>query len=415
MNSSRVFATGIGQAETEQFESLAAQQLRAGFPWLRFRQPLEREFRQSYRDQIHGQLRFNLWLSLLLVGIFFTIGYVAFDHNLNAGLDRLRAAVVLPSLVLALAVLHSRYYLRVFDPLMQVLAPAFGICVVIEAMIAAEQGVSVFSVMVLTLIGLYLMVGLLFYAALRTGLIMCIAYGIGAVYVKVPADQIVYHLVVLVAANIVGGTVCYALEKVHRTHYLEARLLTEMACRDGLTGIYNRRMLDEHLDKAWQQAGRERVPVALLLVDIDCFKSYNDYFGHQAGDECLKQVAHRLIHCARRPLDFSARYGGEEFAIVLYDANRDYVQELSQQIHSSVRQLQLTHPASTVDTQLTVSIGAACVLPQTDRSRFGLVQLADEALYAAKDAGRNRTVLMDKEYSDLATGSFRNRSTAASG
>jgi diguanylate cyclase (GGDEF)-like protein len=185
-----------------------------------------------------------------------------------------------------------------------------------------------------------------------------------------------------------------------------------MACRDGLTGIYNRRMLDEHLDKVWQQGGRERVFVALLLVDIDYFKAYNDYYGHQAGDECLKHVAHTLNHCARRPLDFTARYGGEEFAIVLYDARREYVDELMRQIQTSMEGLALKHPASPVNKQLTVSIGAAWVLPTPERTHFGFIQLADEALYEAKGAGRNRAVVMDKEYEELSTGSFRTRSAA---
>ena len=250
---------------------------------------------------------------------------------------------------------------------------------------------------------------MLFYAALRTALIVMVAYVLGAPLMNMPSDQALYNLMVLVVANVLGATVCYGLEKVQRTNYLEARLLTEMACRDGLTGIYNRRMLDEYLDKVWQQAGRERVSVALLLIDIDYFKAYNDYYGHQAGDECLKHVARALAQCARRPLDFTARYGGEEFALVLYDARRDYVEDLTRRIQASMASLALKHPASPVSEQLTVSIGAACVLPTPERSRFGFVQLADEALYDAKGTGRNRVVIMDKEYAELSTGSFRNR------
>jgi diguanylate cyclase (GGDEF)-like protein len=185
-----------------------------------------------------------------------------------------------------------------------------------------------------------------------------------------------------------------------------------MACRDGLTGIYNRRMFDEHLDKAWQQAGRERVFVALLLVDIDYFKAYNDRYGHQAGDECLKNVGRALGQCTRRPLDFTARYGGEEFAIVLYDVRRDYVEEQMRQIQQSIAGLAIEHADSSAAKQLTVSIGAAWVLPRIERSHFGFIQLADEALYEAKGTGRNRTVLMDKEYEDLSTGSFRSRASA---
>lgn len=405
--------TTQGAATEVDFESHAAQQLRRGFPWLRFKQPLENEFRFAHRGQIRGQIRFNLWLGFALICAFFAISHFTLGRELNEGLDPVRVLSVVPALLIVLGATYTRFYLSAFDRLVQIVAPLFGISVVIESLIAARYGVSVFAVVVLMLIGVYLMVGMLFYAALRSALAIFIAYCIAVPMFNLPTEQWVYNLVVLLATNIVGGTVCYALEKVHRTNYLEARLLTEMACRDGLTGIYNRRMLDEHIDKVWQQAGRERVAVALLLIDIDYFKAYNDYYGHQAGDECLKHVAKALAHCARRPLDFAARYGGEEFAVVLYDARREYVEELTRQIQNSMNDLALKHPASPVSAQLTVSIGAACVLPKPERSQYGFIQLADEALYEAKGSGRNRAVIMDKEYEQLSTGSFRNRTNFA--
>jgi diguanylate cyclase (GGDEF)-like protein len=402
----------FAQESAHEMESQAAVQLRRGFPWLRFQGTLESEFRAAYRHQIRGQVRFNLWLALVLALAFFGVGHWALGQELNQGLDLIRAALVLPAIGIGLGITYSNAYARAFSPLVQVLAPIFGISIVIEALVAARYGVSVFSALSLVVIAIYLMVGMLFFAALRSSLVIFIAYAIGAPLMNLPQDQAVYNFVVLLCSNIVGATVCYALEKVHRTNYLEARLLTEMACRDGLTGIYNRRMLDEHLEKVWQQAGRERVSVALLLVDIDHFKAYNDYYGHQAGDECLKHVAKTLAYCARRPLDFTARYGGEEFAIVLYNARRDYVEDISRRIQASMERLALRHPASPISQHLTVSIGAACVLPAPERSQYGFIQLADEALYDAKGAGRNRCVVMDKEYEELATGSFRNRAAA---
>jgi diguanylate cyclase (GGDEF)-like protein len=404
---------GLSVAADPGFESAAAQQLRNGFPWLRFSAPLEQEFRVAYREQMRGQIRANLWLALALMMAFFAVGHWALSRDLNSGLDLIRIGLVVPVLLIALGITYSRLYERAFPPLVQILAPLFGSSVVLESLLAAQHGVSVFAAVVLVVIGIYLLVGMLFYAALRSALIVFVAYVIAAPLMNLPDEQSVYNFVVLMCTNIVGATVCYALEKVHRTNYLEARLLTEMASRDGLTSIYNRRMLDEHLDKVWQQGGRERVFVALLLVDIDYFKAYNDYYGHQAGDECLKHVAKTLSHCARRPLDFTARYGGEEFAIVLYDARREYVEELMRQIQASMEGLALKHPASPVNKQLTVSIGAAWVLPKAERSHFGFVQLADEALYEAKGTGRNRAVIMDKEYEDLSTGSFRSRGAAA--
>jgi diguanylate cyclase (GGDEF)-like protein len=149
--------------------------------------------------------------------------------------------------------------------------------------------------------------------------------------------------------------------------------------------------------------------VAVLLVDIDCFKDYNDRYGHQAGDECLRAVAVSLSQCARRPLDFVARYGGEEFAVVLYEASREYVAEVLTRIQRSIAELNIPHEASQVATRLTVSIGAAYILPSVNRTPEGLIQLADEALYSAKGKGRNRVVVMEAEYQSLKTGRFEMR------
>jgi diguanylate cyclase (GGDEF)-like protein len=149
--------------------------------------------------------------------------------------------------------------------------------------------------------------------------------------------------------------------------------------------------------------------VAVLLADIDCFKNYNDRYGHQAGDECLRAVATCLSRCARRPLDFVARYGGEEFALVLYEANQDYVREVVERIQRSISELDISHEASTVAPRLTISIGAARITPTAARTPEGLIQLADEALYSAKEQGRNRVVVMESEYLALKTGRFEKR------
>ncbi len=143
------------------------------------------------------------------------------------------------------------------------------------------------------------------------------------------------------------------------------------------------------------------------MVDIDFFKPFNDSYGHQAGDETLKAVAAILKRYARRPLDFTARYGGEEFAVVQYGMDCRAVSELAAQMRAEVEALNITHGHSKVAPVLTVSIGVGCVTPEVGRSPQGLVQLADEALYDAKNRGRNRVIAKDTEYGDLITGAFR--------
>ncbi|MBL8266866.1 GGDEF domain-containing protein, partial [Steroidobacter sp.] len=167
----------------------------------------------------------------------------------------------------------------------------------------------------------------------------------------------------------------------------------------------------------WAQAAREGRPLTLLMIDIDHFKAYNDRFGHQAGDECLRRVAWSLSDHARRPLDIAARYGGEEFAMILYDARRQHAEDMARQIQAGIESLAIAHtvPSATAGNRLTVSIGIACVQPTADRSHYGFIQLADEALYAAKERGRNCIVIMDKEYGDLTTGSFRKEASVVAG
>lgn len=395
------------------FESPIALQLRRGFPWLRFDAALEDEFRGAYRDQIQGQIRVNLWLALALIIAFSIMGHTVLRHGADFKLDLMRFGVFMPVVLAGLVVVYSAAYRRVFPLMVQVLAPVFGASVVVSELLAAPLGISIFSAVVLAVIYIYFLVGLFFYAAVRSALLVLAVYIAGAIALHLPATQAIYNSLVLLFTNIIGATVCYTLERANRTHYLEARLLTEMASRDGLTGIHNRRALDDHINTVWEQAVRDQVPLALLLIDIDHFKAYNDYFGHQAGDECLKRVALKLTRCARRPLDFTGRYGGEEFAIVLFDARREYVEEVSRRIQSAMELGAFKHPLSPVNKTLTVSIGAACVVPGEQRSQFGFIQLADEALYEAKGRGRNRVVIMDKEYEGLTTGSFRGGSALA--
>jgi diguanylate cyclase (GGDEF)-like protein len=229
------------------------------------------------------------------------------------------------------------------------------------------------------------------------------------------APEFSYDTLVLVAANVIGASVLYMQERTNRLRFLEAGLLREMVARDGLTGIQNRRMFDQHMARIWQQGVREQQPIAVLLVDIDCFKNYNDRYGHQAGDECLRAVAKSLTHCARRPLDFVARYGGEEFAVVLYEANREYVAEVLTRIQRSIAELNIPHDASIVATRLTVSVGAGFSRPTASRTPEGMIQLADEALYAAKEQGRNRVVVMESEYQAMRTGRFEKRRGRSTG
>jgi diguanylate cyclase (GGDEF)-like protein len=168
--------------------------------------------------------------------------------------------------------------------------------------------------------------------------------------------------------------------------------LQSLAIKDGLTGIANRRSFDETLEVEWLRARREQVPLSLLLADIDHFKRYNDTYGHQQGDACLKTVAATIDEQALRPADLTARYGGEEFAIILPNTNRDGASRVAERVREAVCALEIVHADSDVGQSVTLSIGVASMIPAVDLGPETLIAAADCALYAAKRGGRNRVV-----------------------
>ncbi|HEY1091476.1 MAG TPA: diguanylate cyclase, partial [Burkholderiaceae bacterium] len=167
-------------------------------------------------------------------------------------------------------------------------------------------------------------------------------------------------------------------------------LLARQAITDGLTGVGNRRLFDQALQLEWQRGTRSGRPLALLMVDIDHFKQYNDRYGHVAGDDCLRRVASLLASAVGRSGESVCRYGGEEFAVLLIDTDLAGARVVGQRFLDSLRLAAIEHLASPVMPVVSISIGLAAAVPQRERSALGLVQSADQALYEAKQAGRAR-------------------------
>lgn len=169
--------------------------------------------------------------------------------------------------------------------------------------------------------------------------------------------------------------------------------LNRLARLDGLTQVANRRCFDEYLEREWRRLSREQFPLALILCDIDYFKAYNDTYGHQAGDECLQQVAKAIRRSLKRPADFVARYGGEEFAIVLPNTKAEGALTVAEEIRSSLAELEMDHVKSEVSRYVTLSLGVAVIVPTPNSSPEKLIYTADRGLYEAKYSGRDRAVL----------------------
>ncbi len=177
--------------------------------------------------------------------------------------------------------------------------------------------------------------------------------------------------------------------------------LVLQASLDGLTQIANRRRFDQYLSQKWFQMEQQQNFISLIIGDIDCFKSYNDTYGHQAGDKCIKQVASAMkqtvnLITGTNYENLVARYGGEEFAIVLPSTNAAKAVFIAEKIRSEVKALNIIHQASKVSNHVTLSLGIASVVPQINISPERLISEADKALYQAKTQGRNRVILSEK-------------------
>lgn len=171
--------------------------------------------------------------------------------------------------------------------------------------------------------------------------------------------------------------------------------LQRLSGLDGLTGIANRRRFDEYLEQEWLRAARDGKRLALILIDIDHFKAYNDHYGHQGGDACLKQVAGTLDAELKRAADVAARYGGEEFVIVLPDTDMHGAEIIAEKLRSAIAALQIAHAHSTTAQHVTISLGVASALPWQGGIPATLIEMADAALYKAKAGGRNKVCLAE--------------------
>lgn len=181
-----------------------------------------------------------------------------------------------------------------------------------------------------------------------------------------------------------------ALEESRQKLAEANRTLQKLSSLDGLTGIANRRSFDEILKKEWNRAVRAEKSIGLIMLDIDFFKLYNDHYGHQGGDDCLKKVAKGLESAIHRETDFLARYGGEEFSAVLPDTDLNGAVKVAEEMRLAIQNLKLEHAKSKVADFVSISIGVSAIVPLQGMEPEALIAAADQALYRAKEDGRNR-------------------------
>lgn len=188
----------------------------------------------------------------------------------------------------------------------------------------------------------------------------------------------------------VNAAVVRARVRTQLTVKRQSDALRELTLTDGLTGVANRRAFDEVLEAEWRRCARAHVPMALIMVDLDHFKHFNDAYGHQEGDACLQRASAAMQRAAMRPQDLVARYGGEEFAILLPHLDLAGAEGVARKVLEEIALLDIAHARSSTGTRVTVSMGVASIAPNEQDDPGMLVKSADALMYQAKAGGRNR-------------------------
>lgn len=390
-------------------DSAYVHELRRGVGVHRFQPSLEAEYRTVHVDRVRWRVR--IWTSLTVaLAVLFTLDQVR--HGGAWTVKSMAHLYLLLPCTGALAwVVWSRHYQRWYLSVASVLVPLFNVLVTVFIVLALRAGKDEqLAALTVNLVAVFFFSGLMFRQASLTCISMLIAFATAAVVSSLAPAMFVKSMVIMTLTSGIAAIIYWDVEKTYRNNFLEAALMDELISRDALSGLMNRRAFDDHLLRVWQQALRDKRSVAIIMIDIDHFKSYNDEFGHQAGDLALQRIARIIQGFARRPLDIAARYGGEEFAIVLYDLAIEHIADTAERLREAVQNRQNTHsvPGAEIDREMTVSVGIAVVTPAIGRTPAGALQLADEALYEAKQSGRNRVVIKDSEaYQHLVTGAFK--------
>jgi diguanylate cyclase (GGDEF)-like protein len=379
---------------------------------LRFAPPLEQQFRAWHLARNLPRTRAATAIYLGLVVVMTAINMLGAMAPLAGSVLQpiyvLRIGVACPALALILAATFLEPLQRWFQQIATTAILVAGVSVMWISAIAAASGNPLFQMGdVVVVVYATLFLGLLFRAVMTAAVGLVVAFLSVGSLLGVPGSDLTFAAAVLVATALMSVLSALRVERLLRTNFIETQLLNDIAERDGLSGLYNRRMFDTLANRLWQQAQRDQESLQVILVDIDHFKLFNDQYGHQAGDHCIRQAATILARAARRPFDFCARYGGEEFALVLYAPSGTDPSAVAEQIRRETLGLGIPHSRSAAADVVTVSVGSAIAMPGTKRSLAGLIQAADEALYRAKQAGRNRVLHVDASSADTPTGSFK--------
>ncbi len=375
---------------------------------MRFVPDIEVRYQKLFAKKQKRYTRLLLTILIVLYVLFGACDYYILGRDVLP-VWAIRYLVGLPGLLLCYVILRTRWIERFYQwylvfALALIILTTHGMLFVVTGdayhLYTSSILAMVMGGLTLTRIG--------FVGALVTALIY-ILVSVYAQYLLNDLDRTaVYYLLLGLWAVMFCVVSAYSFEKSNRNEFLQKILiqrknnqlkranerLKNLVDIDALTGISNRRHFDHVLDEEWRRAKRRQYPLALLMVDIDYFKAYNDSLGHVKGDECLRQVAQNLLAQARRPGDLVARYGGEEFSVILPALDREEATAVAENFCSKIFEMCIPHPNSSIADCVTVSIGVAVQIPNAHNERGDLLKQADDALYLAKKRGRNRVEII---------------------
>jgi diguanylate cyclase (GGDEF)-like protein len=372
---------------------------------LRFSPKLEAEYVRAHLVSSRTLIRVACVLAGLLAILRAVDQAVASPWNTLLLIDF--GLVICASIVLA-SIAWSSAFERLYLRWAGIVVPVRNSIVAAHLAAAAAHGqVEMLVILPVLMIGPFFFLGLRLRTALFSAVLTAASFIVSVIFFELAFPTALRSCAFL----LMGATACAIaarhIEKWSRTSFLESHLIADLAQHDALTGTKNRRVFDEYLTRLWQQAVTDRRAIAILLIDVDHFKAYNDRYGHQAGDQTLRRVAQTAQRFVRRPLDVLARYGGEEFAAILYDVDQNQAKVIADRIRRTVAELAIEHRGSRTSAGVTISVGVAVIEPTPERNPRGALQLADQALYEAKIKGRNRVELMDDaDHGMLVTGVF---------
>lgn len=371
---------------------------------LRFAGALESRYRRycGLRDRRYIRQLVNILIALYcFYGIF---DWMMLGVQVEP-IFKIRYAMGMPGLVAIWFLIHSRKLDAQLDKLVVLGLFWLSITTLTMARVVPEEHKGLYLISELAIIMAGITIGKMrFWPALISALLFVVSYILILMPFGSSNSFLLYYLFLSSGALGLCLLAQYSTDRSSRREFLQKLLihrknqqlkklnsrLKDLAEVDALTSISNRRSFDQVLDEEWRRARRRGYSLAILMCDIDYFKSYNDSFGHQQGDLCIKQVAQCMKRVVRRPGDLVARYGGEEFAVVLPALDKEEAASIARVICQGVRDLRLPHPMSPANEYVTISVGVAAMVPTEDHAAADLVGYADEALYLAKKSGRNR-------------------------